>query len=303
MLREAADHSANVAAENPVERLAVAMEKIHRDPAAFVRIRAVLCVPANKCKGPLRKNVVKARAPEACQHFKSGAGPKEKATIECAEALLKDETSQASGKCLLDGITDPAAKKAAECLIDGAQNPTINFLCAAKGINPASARVISCISDNRDSQDLMVIANCAGSGNKSDTQLALSCLRENKSDWSSASVCVLKGKGGLPAPVQAGLDCATRPKATLTSFAICAGAKNVILPGDLGKLATCAAANGASAIGTATCMAGDHLNPNQQIALRLRNLGIARGIILATTNASDRTTKFESFFGMFWVMT
>jgi hypothetical protein len=42
----------------------------------------------------------------------------------------------------------------------------------------------------------------------------------------------------------------------------------VTIPGDLGRLATCAASSGGNGFGTAACMAGNRLTPEQQIALQ-----------------------------------
>jgi hypothetical protein len=207
---------------------------------------------------------------------KSSASPQDRETIEkCSEAVGRRGDL---GACLIVAIKDPTSQQMARCLLDEKSNPKSAFVCAGRNSMPADIRSkIDCLSQMRRSAYADIVLSCKFGGNSAEQQAAIRCLQDNHSEWTGSATCIIAGTKGIPKEVRAGLECATKTGATMSSFAVCAGTKNLPqLPGDLGKLATCAAATGASAVGTAACMAGDHLNRSQQIAIQCA--AVAAGI-------------------------
>jgi hypothetical protein len=219
---------------------------------------------ASKCLDDNRSNPDQATI---CL-VKAGAGDKARSTLECIDKLRKKESSAKLDECLLTSVSDPQGKQLAGCLLSVNTDPQAAVACTLAGSLPESTRkIITCMYERRTSADALSTAACAVGNNNQDQQLALRCLRVN-SGWSGAAVCTLRGKAALPPTVSTALDCATKAGVTLASFAGCTVSKNVTLPGDFGRLATCAAANAGSTFGTAACMTSNKLTPEQQIALQ-----------------------------------
>jgi hypothetical protein len=195
------------------------------------------------------------------------ANPQTKAALDCI--TTQRASGQSESKCLLDAVAAPNVKSQAKCVLNATNDITAAALCAAQSAYPPQVQqAINCYRDAGGNDEAIKIAACvAGSGNNADQQQALKCYNENRGQWSSAVLCYASKGGRLPEPVANSLECAT--SADWQAFAQCAAGKaGPKLPGDLGKLANCAAANGGATLGTATCLVGGQLSPEQRILLQ-----------------------------------
>jgi hypothetical protein len=194
-----------------------------------------------------------------------GAPDENKKTMECLKSGPKSESARA--KCLFEAVGDKAALNKAKCILDSA-NSRQALSCATASLMPPAVRdSLACFSDVSQNKGIDAFTKCIPR-QTDDQRVALRCLNEHKSDWSSAFSCYAGTKVNDPA-VKASLECASSNGSTMTGFAGCMAGRNLPkIPGDVGKFVTCAAANGGVGLGTSSCMAGDKLTPEQRILLQ-----------------------------------
>jgi len=199
----------------------------------------------------------------------ANASPANLKMLDCLKAAKSSENTQNGlNKCLVDNIADNRIKQQTRCLLDTGKTAKEMLACTSlSALPPGVSDSFNCFYQLRTDTSSAALAKCFPAKNP-DQAAALECIQQRHGNWADSFLCFADKKKAIPPALANGIDCATK-YSDWQSFGGCVAAKSAInLPGDAGKLATCAVANGGVNLGTATCMAGDGLTPEQRIALQ-----------------------------------
>jgi hypothetical protein len=197
----------------------------------------------------------------------ANATPANIAMVDCLKvARGRTNPEQEMKGCLMSGISDTKVQQQTKCLL-GAGNSTKEVV-ACTALTTLPSAVAQCFYDLQKNPTESTLAKCFPKASP-DFATAVTCLQKSPNSWSNAFLCYAGNKKVIPPALQTALDCASNLSSSWLSLATCvAGKSTSALPGDAGRLVTCAAANGGFNLGAATCMAGDGLTPEQRIALQ-----------------------------------
>lgn len=191
------------------------------------------------------------------------AGPKERATLDCAQAAL-NKSDAARAEALKDCVTSQVAgfEGISQCM-KSAHKDGLMTCAVVAGLSKQDQKKAECLFNEKKSVTEKAVCVAGVDGSAAELLRAQKCLEGTNKDHMGTAVCIMGDR--LPKEAQAVYECAQQ-LSTWEAGVGCVVSQNI--GGDAGRLARCAIASGGDVGATAACAVGPQLTPEQQIALQ-----------------------------------